>query len=344
MHRDRIADFFQEPTARKLLLVGLLLAVLVVFRSLALTLVFFVLFERLLFASAEALQRVTRWGRGAAFGAVAAVVGLVVVLTLALSAGRVAALVEETRRTLPARVAALRESELFLKVRDHLPDADALVERASSYGREAVRTAAELGHVVIAFIIGLVLAVVYYFERDQVRSLRHSLDPASVVGTQLRWLAHLAEAISLTAQLQLIVAACNAALTLPVLLVLRIPHLGVLMVMIFVSALIPVVGNLVSGAVLSLLAFEAQGWLGVALFLVLTFVLHKIESYYLNPRLTARHVKLPGFVLILSLLAFEHLFGIPGLFMSFPFLYVGGKILREFQDVEPPAPPTESRA
>ncbi|MEZ4406968.1 MAG: hypothetical protein R3A52_10880 [Polyangiales bacterium] len=32
-----------------------------------------------------------------------------------------------------------------------------------------------------------------------------------------------------------------------------------------------------------------------------TFLLHKIESYYLSPRLTAQHVKLPGFRIITSL-------------------------------------------
>jgi predicted PurR-regulated permease PerM len=142
--------------------------------------------------------------------------------------------------------------------------------------------------------------------------------------------------VSLTIQLQLIVAACNAVLTLPVLLLLGIPHVGMLMVVIFISGLIPVIGNLVSGTILGFLAFQARGVVGVAIFVGLTFALHKVESYYLNPRLTARHVKLPGFVLIVSLLAFEHLFGVPGLFMSFPFLYVAGKILQEFEAGEAP--------
>ena len=66
------------------------------------------------------------------------------------------------------------------------------------------------------------------------------------------------------------------------------------MLLIFVSSLIPVIGNIISGAVLVLLAYQVKGWLGVGLFVVLTFVLHKIESYYLNPRLTARHVSLPA--------------------------------------------------
>jgi hypothetical protein len=131
-------------------------------------------------------------------------------------------------------------------------------------------------------------------------------------------------------QLQLIVAAFNTVTTLPVLLVLGVQHVGPLMLLVFVSALVPVIGNIVSGTVLCLLAYQAKGWLGVGIFVGLTFVLHKVESYYLSPRLTARHVKIPGFLLIVSLLACEHLFGLKGLFLSFPILFVAGRIRSEF--------------
>ena len=88
----------------------------------------------------------------------------------------------------------------------------------------------------------------------------------------------------------------------------------------------------ISGAVLSVLAYIAQGPIGVVVFLVLTFVLHKVEAYYLNPRLTARHVKLPGFLLIVSLIAWEHVAGFKGLFISFPFLFVAIKIRDELRE------------
>ena len=52
----------------------------------------------------------------------------------------------------------------------------------------------------------------------------------------------------------------------------------------------------------------------------------------MNPRLTARHVALPSFVLILSLIAWEHLLGFAGLFISFPVLYLLGKIRSEFEE------------
>jgi predicted PurR-regulated permease PerM len=50
-----------------------------------------------------------------------------------------------------------------------------------------------------------------------------------------------------------------------------------------------------------------------------------------------------SFVLVLSLICFEHLFGFVGLFLSFPFLFVAGKIREEFaaEDVKAAAPAKE---
>jgi predicted PurR-regulated permease PerM len=47
---------------------------------------------------------------------------------------------------------------------------------------------------------------------------------------------------------------------------------------------------------------------------------------------TARHVKIPGFLLIVSLIACEHLFGFKGLFLSFPILFVAGRIRTDFEE------------
>jgi predicted PurR-regulated permease PerM len=173
-------------------------------------------------------------------------------------------------------------------------------------------------------------------------AFRARVSPHSLVGTLLRWLGYMADAISVTLQFQVIVAAVNAVLTLPVLLIIGIPRAAVFMLVVFVSGLIPVVGNFASGLVLTLLAYQARGVGGAVAFVVLTFILHKIESYYLNPRLAARHVRLPGFVLIVSLLLWEQLIGFVGLFVSFPFLYLAMRIADEFKTEDEAAAATLS--
>ncbi|HLL53001.1 MAG TPA: AI-2E family transporter [Myxococcaceae bacterium] len=347
MKRDRIAEFFREQTPRRILALALFLGLIVLFRKLFVLLAFFVMFERALFFSSGFLSRRFKWGRGLALGAVLSTSTLVLGLTVWLSAGRVARWVTETRDTLPSRMAAVREHPWYLALHGYLPDSEKLAQAGEHYAAGIAHTAAELGHFALYAVIGLVLAIVFFLDEEKIRAFRGTLSEGTIAGTLARWFEHVAEAVSLTLQLQLIVAACNAVLTLPVLLVIGVPHVPALMALIFVSGLIPVVGNLISGAVLVVLSYQVKGWFGVGLFVGLTFVLHKIESYYLNPRLTARHVALPGFVLILSLIAWEHLLGFVGLFVSFPFLYVAGKIRQELVDenaaavasATPPAPP-----
>ncbi len=335
---DRIAEFFAEKTARRALTLGLFLGLIVGFRHLAVLLVFFVSFERGLFFTAGSLSRRFKWKRLTGLLLVLGVGALLLGLVGYVSAGRLASLVVETRETLPQRMAALREHPWYVQLQQHLPDSEDLAQSAEHYAADVAKSAAAIGRGLLSALIGLILAIVYFLDEERIRAFRDSLSGKTLFGTLVRWFEHLAESVSLTVQLQLVVAGCNAVLTLPVLWFIGVPHVPALMVLIFVSGLIPVVGNLISGAVLVVLAYQVKGWGGVGLFVALTFVLHKIESYYLNPRLTARHVALPGFVLILSLLAWEHLLGFAGLFVSFPFLYLLGKIRSEFAAEDAPPP------
>ncbi len=328
---DRIAEFLAEPTAHRAVAVLAFVGSLLLFRHLVLLLVFFVAFARSLGWLLDRLQPRLGLKRGAVLGLLLLVATLVTGLLAWLGAATLMAQAVELRHTLPERIAQWRELPEAHALQAHLPDTQKLVEGVQHYAADAVGWLAALGHALIYVVIGLILAVVYTLERHEIEQFSQGLPPHSLQGTLVRWLGHTADAVVVTLQLQVVVALCNAVLTLPLLVVLGIPHIPALTLLIFVSSLVPVVGNLLSGAVLAYLAWQVHGGLGVGLFLGLTAVLHKIESYYLNPRLTARHVRLPGFVLILSLLAWEHLLGFAGLFASFPFLFVAGRIAAEWR-------------
>ena len=316
--RDRIAEFLTERTPRRLTALLAFVLLLLLFRHLALLLVFFVAFERALGWSTAKLHRLLGWKPAACLGLVLGIVAIGCGLATWLGAASLMRTIGELRQTLPERIAQWKELPEVQALQAQLHDTHKLVEGAQHYAADAVRWLAALGHAVVYVVIALILAVVYTLERPEIERFAHNLAPGSLQGTLARWMGHLADAVVVTLQLQIIVALCNVVFTLPVLLVLGIGHIPALLLLIFASSLIPVVGNLVSGAVLSYLAWQANGPWGVGIFLALTAVLHKVESYYLNPRLTARHVRLPGFVLILSLLAWEHLLGFVGLFVSFP--------------------------
>ena len=205
-----------------------------------------------------------------------------------------------------------------------------VAETLRTHAMLALRYATSFAHLALYLLIGFVLSVIYLFERDEIDHWLGGLAPESVSGTMTRWLGYVGDAVAITVKMQAVTAVVNAIITLPVLLALGLPHKGMLFVLILVSGLLPVVGNFIAGAVLCVVAYGTQGAWAVGVMLAVTFVLHKIESYYLTPRLAAQHVKLPGLILVLSLLAFEEVFGFVGLFLSFPALYVATRIHSEW--------------
>jgi predicted PurR-regulated permease PerM len=329
---DRVADFLSQKTVRRFVAVLVFLAVLYLFRHLAILIVFFVTFERSFRFLTQMVVKYTGLARKKAFLAVLAAIVLAFGGLVWLGVGKTVRAFTTMHATFPNRLAELKDHPLIVRFEEQVGGTEKIIESVKHYSGHAVEAVSTIGEFVLHIVMGFVLALVYVLEFEEIEHFWAKVDRRSLGGTLARWFGHVADALVVTVQLQLIVAACNTMLTLPVLLIIGVPNIGPLMVLIFVSALVPVIGNIVSGATLSLLAYQAKGWFGVGIFAALTFVLHKIESYYLNPRLTSRHVKLPGFLLILSLIACEHLFGFTGLFLSFPILFVAAHIRSDFAE------------
>ncbi len=326
---DRVAAFLSEKTPRRLIAIAAFVGLLYLFRHLALLLVFFVTFERALGFGSRLLAKHT--GLGHKKSLLLLVLAIVVALGGGawLGIGKTIRAVASMQESFPDRLAELRENPLLVKLQEHVGGTEKILEGVKHYSGDAFSAVAAIGHFFVYVLIGFILALVYTLEKEDLDVWWERVDTRSVGGTIGRWMGHVADSTIVTVQLQLVVAGFNTVTTLPVLLVLGVKHVGPLMALVFASALVPVIGNVVSGTVLALLAYQAQGWLGVGIFAGLTFVLHKVESYYLSPRLTARHVKMPGFLLIVSLLLCEHVFGFTGLFLSFPILFVAGRIRGE---------------
>jgi len=320
---------------RRVAVLAAFVAILYAFRHLAVLLVFFVLFERALGAGARLLRDRFRVPLMAG-------VALQIVAALAALAGlvyfgwtRVVPAVPQLRADLAGQFVHLREW-LHARGFDHMEalQTDSLLEKGQHYAGSVVGFLGSVGKSAVYVLLGLIFAVVFLAEGEKLEAWRESMPEDSVPRILLRYFSYLCDAISITAQLQVIVAVVNTLITLPVLLVMGLPSVPALMAFLFSMGLIPVVGGIVSGAVMGTLAYVYKGVGGVVTFFVSTFLLHKVESYYLTPRLTARHVALPGFVIITSLVLFEHAFGLVGLFLSFPALYVAARIRQGWRDAE----------
>lgn len=324
--------WFTDRNVKRALTLGLFVGSLYTFRHLALLLVFFVVFQRSLGTAATFLRDRT----GLSFRA-----ALLLVLLLALGVlggglgigiSRLVHHLPELRSSAETVVRTIEGSDLYHRYGHGL--SERVVEQVRHNAQHMVGVAATAGREALYLLLGLLFAVLFLLEREELVQWRDELGPDSIPRIMMRYLGHVADAIAITLKLQVIVAVVNALVTLPVLIALQLPGIPALAAMLLITGLIPVVGGPIAGSVLMTLAYVTKGPGGLAAFVVSTFLLHKVESYYLAPRLTARHVKLPGFVLITSLVLFEHAFGIVGLFLSFPTLYVTARIREGWRDPE----------
>jgi len=332
--------FRVSPLHKRLLALLIFLAILAVFRHLALILVTFVVLSRALaFLGQHAARIVGLRGpgsekKGVLLVLLLAMVGLGLGVWLFLHQGGKyyqQFMQLHDGQPLPKILKDFHE-DLLERLPTWLP-VDGLKERVPHMVQPAVDYLKATGRVLMYLLIGFILAVIYVLDRAPVDALVRELPDDSLAGSLRRYFGYLFEAIIITITLQVLVALVNTLLTLPVLLALGLPRIPALTALIFFSSLVPVVGNLVSGAVLIVTSYLHKGLWAVAFFVVTTFVLHKIEAYYLNPRLAARHVNLPSLILVVSLILHEHVFGLVGLFLSFPVLYIGLNILHEIRAV-----------
>jgi len=341
--RSRLFPFPTEPRWRRLFSIAIFLGLLVSLRHLAFLFVCFVLLSRGLGALASLIERRINLHRRRVLASLLGVAALAfaggILLVVRSLSPFVARAQMEWRtwfETLAANPALVRVRELT-----GLSGSD-LVDAARDHGRDALTWANSTAHVLLYLVIGLIVAIMFLFEHEELLAWRRGLLSRSIADTLLRWFGYVADAIVVTARMQGVVALVNALVTLPVLLILGLKHVAMLSLLILVSGRVPVVGNIISGAVLCVVAYESRGAWAVAVFVGSTFVLHKIESYYLNPRLAAEHVRLPALILVGSLILFEHFLGLPGLFLSFPALYVGSRIhhewIGELEEETPAAP------
>jgi predicted PurR-regulated permease PerM len=330
--RSRLLPLPTDPRWRRLFALVIFLGALVAVRHLALLFVCFVLISRGLGAASVFLERKLRIQRQRVLLSLLGVVGSILGIVLIVTARRLSPFIARAQNEWRDWFGALTQNPALVRLRELTGISDeSLGEAMRTHALDAVKYVNATAHGVLYLLIGLIVSIMYLLEQRELKEWHERQHPEGITGVLLRWFGYVADAIVVTARMQVVVAVVNAVVTFPILLLLGLKHVGMLSLLILFSGLVPVVGNLVSGAVLCIVAYESKGAWAVGVFIASTFVLHKIESYYLNPRLAAEHVRLPALLLVASLILFEHFLGLPGLFLSFPALYVGSRILHEWQ-------------
>ena len=166
-------------------------------------------------------------------------------------------------------------------------------------------------HIVIGMVLGAMVALHEALPIKTHRPLARALiERVTRLGDAFRRVVFAQVQISL---INTVLTGIYLALVLPGFGV-NLPFKTMLIVVTFITGLLPVVGNLISNVVIVVvsLSYSANVAIGSLLFLV---VIHKLE-YFLNAHIVGSRIDCHAWELLLAMLAMEAAFGVSGVFAA----------------------------
>jgi predicted PurR-regulated permease PerM len=156
-----------------------------------------------------------------------------------------------------------------------------------------------MAHMFVTMLIGMILGAIIALQRIPDISRRKPLAAfRNIVFAQIK--------ISL---LNTIFTGIFLAVVMP-LFDVHLPLTKTLIVLTFLLGLLPVIGNLMSNTLITIVGLSLSIWVAAAALGYLV-VIHKIE-YFLNARIVGGQISAKAWELLLAMLVFEAAFGLPG--------------------------------
>ena len=168
-----------------------------------------------------------------------------------------------------------------------------------------------MAHMFVTLLIGMILGAIIALQRIPDVSRRKPLAAALFERLNL-----LVKAFRNIVFAQIKISLLNTAFT-GIFLAVVMPLFGVhlpltktLIVLTFLLGLLPVIGNLMSNTLITIVGLSLSIWVAAAA-LGYLIVIHKIE-YFLNARIVGGQISAKAWELLLAMLVFEAAFGLPG--------------------------------
>ena len=220
--------------------------------------------------------------------------------------------VNDIRNDLPPTLLSyLPESMLSLNVsvtdliKEHM-------QELGGAGKEGLHT---LAHILIATVISLLLSVCSFTTLSEAKPFAQAMRERILL---------FGKAFENIVFAQIQISAINTFLT-GIFLLIVLPHFGIdlpynktLVIVTFFAGLLPVIGNLISNSVISIISIGVSFKVTIAA-LIFLLGIHKLE-YFINAKIVGSKIHAAAWELLLALLVMESLFGITGLLIA-PILY-----------------------
>ncbi|QDW31463.1 AI-2E family transporter [Arthrobacter sp. KBS0702] len=116
---------------------------------------------------------------------------------------------------------------------------------------------------------------------------------------------------------QVCVALLNATFAFIVMSIVGVPFAVLLAFVVALLAFIPLVGGMIAGVLVTLIALTA-GWQTAVVFAICYFAYLQFEAYFISPRIMQKAVAVPGAVAVISVIAGGSLLGVLGALIAIP--------------------------
>ena len=168
------------------------------------------------------------------------------------------------------------------------------------------------------FIIVLVLTVFFVASLESIKTSLSKLVPKSKRARYLKISDQVAKSVGRYVIGQVSIAALNATFTFLVMSVLGLQFALVLAFVVFVLAIIPLVGS-VTGAVLVVLVALAVNPTSALVLAIYYLIYLQLEAYLISPRIMKVAVSVPAPIVVIAALSGGALLGVLGALVAIPF-------------------------
>ncbi|MGX5357719.1 AI-2E family transporter [Kocuria sp. KH4] len=178
-----------------------------------------------------------------------------------------------------------------------------------------------LGSVVLNAVAGtlIVLALTLYFlaSLPLMTQWAYRLAPASRRGRVQELGDRMLRGVGNYVVGQACVALLNAAVALALMLLTGVPFAALLSLVVALLAFVPLVGGVLAGVLVSLVAVTA-GWGTAVPYAIGYFAYLQVEAYFVSPRIMRRAVAVPGAIAVIAVAAGGALWGVLGALIAIP--------------------------
>lgn len=132
--------------------------------------------------------------------------------------------------------------------------------------------------------------------------------------------------------MEMLVVSCIAII---VFLTLGVKYFFLLGLLVGILNILPYVGIFTALAVAACVTFATAGGNSALLVAVSVICIHLVDSNFLMPRIVGSHVKLNAFFVIIGVVLGEMIWGIPGMFLSVPYLAIAKVVFDRIEGLQP---------